>query len=158
VKRVLTLIFAIAVVALGDRVVGVPLTPTPSGQQPSPPAPTRSEPTRSEKDARTPAQQKINSQLLQEIYRRRGESKEKNVPSGPTSVRVDDKDRALVDIRADVAPALEKKVRDLGSTIVSTSREYRSIIAWVPVLKIERLAADASVRAVEPAPESTTHK
>lgn len=119
---------------------------------------TQSERTQSEKDARTPAQQKINSQLLYEIYRRRGEAKRKNVPPGPTGVRIDRKDRALVDVRAEVVPALEKKLRALGSTIVSTSREYRSIIAWVPILRIERLAADSTVRAVEPAAEATTNK
>ena len=125
-----------------------------AGNQQPPPA----KPARSEKDARTPAQQKINSQVLYEIYRRRGEAKEKNVPPGPTGVRIDEKDRALVDIRADVVPALQKKLHELGSTIVSTSREYRSIVAWVPVLKIEEIAAVSSVRAVEPAAEATTHK
>ena len=63
-----------------------------------------------------------------------------------------------MDIRAEVVPALEKKLRDIGSTIVSTSREYRSIVAWVPVLKIEEIAAVSSVRAVEPAAEAATHK
>jgi hypothetical protein len=117
-----------------------------------------SKPARSEKESRTPAQQKINSQILYEIYRARGEAQDKQVPPGPTGVRLDDKDRALVDIRVAVTPAIERKVRDAGGTIVSTSREYRSIIAWVPVLRLERLAEDASVRAVEPAAEATTRQ
>ncbi len=112
----------------------------------------------SEKDARTPAQQKINSQLLYEIYRRRGEAARKQVPPDPTNVRLDRSGRALVDIRAEITPAFEKKVRAVGSTIVSTSREYRSIVAWVPVLKLERLAADIRVHAIQPAPESTVSK
>ena len=98
-------------------------------------------PTPSEKESRTPAQRKINSQLLYELYRLRGEAKQKNVPPDPTGVKIDQKGRALVDVRAEVTPALQKNVRELGGTIESTSIEYRSIIAWVPLDRLERLAA-----------------
>jgi hypothetical protein len=108
----------------------------------------------SEKESRTPAQQKINSQLLYELYRLRGEAKQKNVPPDPTGVKLDKKGRALVDVRAEVTPALEKKVRTLGGTIESTSSEYRSIIAWVPLDRLERLAALPAVRAIEPAAQA----
>jgi hypothetical protein len=110
----------------------------------------------SEKASRTPAQQKINSQLLYEIYRLRGEAERKGVPTGPTGVKIDTKQRALVDVRAEVTPALEKKIAALGASIVSTSREYRSIIGWIPLLKLEQLAADPAVRALEPAADATT--
>lgn len=115
-------------------------------------------PAASEKESRTPAQQKINSQLLYELYRLRGEAKRKNVPPDPTGVKLDRKNRALVDVRATVTPALQKKVRTLGGTIESTSKEYRSIIAWVPLNKLERLAADPAVRAIEPAAQAFTNK
>ena len=62
------------------------------------------------------------------------------MPPDPTGVKLDQKGRALVDVRAEVTPALQKKVRKLGGTIQSTSREHRSIIAWVPLNKLERLA------------------
>jgi hypothetical protein len=107
-----------------------------------------------EKESRTPAQRKINSQLLYELYRLRGEANQKQVPPDPTGVKVDAKHRALIDVRADVTPALEKKVRSLGGTIQSTSREYRSIIAWVPLLNLERLADDPAVHAIEPAAQA----
>ena len=110
----------------------------------------------SEKESRTPAQQKINSQLLYEIYRLRGEAKRKQVPQGETRVRIDAKKRAFVDVRAEVTPALQKKLTTLGATIVSTSREYYSIIAWVPLLRLERLAEDAAVRAIQPVTEART--
>jgi hypothetical protein len=109
----------------------------------------------SEKAGRTPAQQKINSAILYEIYRRQGRDQAFGIPPGPTGVRVDAKGRALVDLRADVTPALEKTVRSLGATIVSTSPANRTVIAWIPLLKIERLAADPSVRAIEPKAEAT---
>ena len=112
----------------------------------------------SEKESRTPAQRKIGSQLLYEIYRLRGEARSKQVPEEPTLVRVDAKKRALVDVRAEVPPALEKKLGKLGATIVSTSREYRSIIAWVPLLALERLADDRTVSAIQPAAQAQTAK
>jgi len=111
-----------------------------------------------EKTSRTPAQQKINSQLLYEIYRRRGEAERRGVPPGPTGVRLDSKGRALVDIRAEVTPALQKKVTRARGTVVSTSREYHSIIAWIDLLKLEQIAAGPTVRAIEPAADATTAK
>jgi hypothetical protein len=107
----------------------------------------------SEKESRTPAQKKIDSQLLYEIYRSRVETKQKGVPPGPTGVRIDGAGRAFVDVRAEVTPALEKKVRALGGTIQSTSVPYRSVIAWVPLRKLESLAAERAVHAIVPAAE-----
>lgn len=113
---------------------------------------------RPEKDARTPAQRKINSQLLYEIYRARGEAKAKHVPPGPTGVRIDAKKRAYVDIRAEPTPGLQKKVRSLGGTIVSVYSQYHSVVAWVPLKSLERLAQDSRVRAIEPVAEAMRDK
>jgi hypothetical protein len=114
-------------------------------------------PIASEKEARTPAQRKINSQLLYEIYRRRGEERRKGVPPGPTGVDVDGRGRALVDVRAEVTPALRQSIRSAGGVIMSSSAEHRSVIARVPLLRLERLAADAAVRFIEPAAKATTN-
>jgi hypothetical protein len=119
------------------------------------PAPSIQQSTPSEKASRTPAQQKIDSQLLYELYRMRGEAKQKQVPPGPTVVKIDATGRALVDVRAEVTPALEKKIRTLGGAIQSTSREYRSIIGWIPLRKLERLAEDPAVHSIVPAAEAT---
>jgi hypothetical protein len=112
----------------------------------------------SEKDSRSPAQQKINSQVLYEVYRARGEAAAKHVPPGPTGVKIDGKKRALVDVRAEVTPALQKKIRSLGGTIVSVSAQYRSIIAWVPLKRLEQLARERAVHAIEPKAEAATNK
>jgi hypothetical protein len=109
-----------------------------------------------EKDSRTPAQRKIDSALLFEVYRAEGKATGKNVPPGTTSVKIDAKQRALVDVRADVAPELRKTLDSLGATIVSSSVEYRSTIAWVPLLKLERLAEEEAVVAIEPPSEAVT--
>ncbi len=119
-------------------------------------APATQVPSVDEKEQRTPAQQKINSQLLYEIYRLRGEADRKAVPPGPTGVKIDARGRALVDIRADPTPALQNSIRRVGGLVLSTSVRGRSIIARVPLLKLETLAADPAVRFIEPAPESTT--
>jgi len=110
----------------------------------------------SEKDSRTPAQQKIDSQLLFEIYRARGEAERKGVPPGDTGVRIDTRGRALVDVRAPVTAALDRTIRRLGGVVLSSSESHKSIIARVPLLKLETLAADPSVRFISPAAEGTT--
>jgi hypothetical protein len=110
----------------------------------------------SEKESRTTAQQKIDSRLLYEIYRKRGQAEEKNVPPDATRVRLDKSDRALVDIRAAVTPALIAKVKKTGATVVSSSAQYHSIIARVPLLQLERLAGDPAVRAISPAADAST--
>jgi hypothetical protein len=103
------------------------------------------------RDARTLAQEKINTRVLSAIYHRRGDAKGKTVPRGGSSIQVDRHGRALVDVRAQVRPELEKKIKALGGIIVSTSGTYDSIVGWMPLLTLERLAADRTVRAIEPA-------
>src|SRR5262245_53238026 len=88
-------------------------------------------PASSEKDARTPAQRKINSQLLYEIYRRRGEARQKGVPEEATDVRTDARGRALIDVRfTGSSKPIEAKIRAMGGTILSASTEHRSILTW----------------------------
>ena len=102
------------------------------------------------RDARTLAQQKINARVLTAIYHRRGDAKGKSVPATAARVQVDRHGRALVDVRAQVRPELEKKFKALGGIVVSTSRTYDSIVGWMPLQTLERLAADPTVRAIEP--------
>ena len=105
-------------------------------------------------DPRPAAQQKIDQSVLTEIYRRRGgQMRTGTAPARRANLKIDRHGRALVDVRAAVRPALEKKVKALGGIIVSTSTTYDSIVGWVPLLTIERLAADPTVRLIEPAGE-----
>src|SRR3954462_10502748 len=84
---------------------------------------------------RTPAQQKINAQLLYEIYRARGEAAQKGVPP-ETGVRIDARGRTLVDVRAPVTGALHTTIRRLGGAVVSSSPSHESNIARMPLLKL----------------------
>lgn len=105
-----------------------------------------------QRDARTVAQQKINPRVLSAIYHRRGDAKAGTVPAAAQqSIQVDRHGRALVDVRAQVRPDLEKKFKALGGVVVSKSTTYDSIVGWVPLQTLERLAADPTVRAIEPA-------
>src|SRR5580692_6843296 len=62
----------------------------------------------SDKASRTPAQQKIDSRLLDEIDRRQGNPARNALPPDQTLLKIDLDGRALVDIRAEVTPALLK--------------------------------------------------
>jgi hypothetical protein len=103
------------------------------------------------RDARTLAQEKISPRVLTAIYHRRGDAKGKTVPAAGGGVRIDRHGRALVDVRAQVRPGLEKKIKALGGVVVSRSKTYDSIIGWMPLLTLERLAADPTVRLIQSA-------
>ena len=103
------------------------------------------------RDARTVAQRKINAQVLTAIYRRRGDARVKTVAAQPVTIKVDRHGRALVDVRAQVRPELEKKMKALGGIVVARSTTYDSIVGWMPLQTLERLATDPGVRAIEPA-------
>jgi hypothetical protein len=111
-----------------------------------------------EKRARTPAQQKIDSQLLYALYRARGEAEAKGVPAGDLRVKFDRKGRAIVAIRARVTRAVLAKIKRLGGEVISSSEEYNDIQAHLPLEKLEELAALKDVTAIMPADEATTNK
>jgi hypothetical protein len=111
----------------------------------------RNAPDKRSRDVRTMAQQKINGRVLAAIYHRRGDANGRVVPVDGARIQVDRHGRALVDVRATVQPALRKKIKALGGIVVSTSSTYDSIVGWMPLQSLEQLAADKSVRAIEPA-------
>jgi len=111
--------------------------------------------THDEKHELTPAQRKLESHLRAEIARRTG-TRRQPVRVGLQIVEIDARDRALVEIRARLLTELGWKVERLKGTIVSSSLAYRSLIAWVPIAKLETLAAESTVSAIVPAPKSIT--
>ena len=127
-----------------------------SGQKPSGSA---EQPVQDEKSpgktALTPAQRKLDSHLLYEIEVQRGKPR-RAIRSGRALVTVDDQGRALVEIRARILTQLGWKIERLRGTVVSASPQYRSMMAWVPLLKLETLASESIVSAIAPAPKSIT--
>jgi len=110
-----------------------------------------------EKDQRTLAQQKIDSQLLYAIYQMRGEAENKGVPTEPIQLDKDAKGRVLVDIRAPVTKKVLALVKKFGGNIVSSSERYQSIIAYLPLGKLEALAGSREVKFIAPKAQSMTN-
>jgi hypothetical protein len=111
-----------------------------------------------EKTARTAAQRKIDPQLLYALYRERGEAETKGVPSGDLRVTFDAKHRALVSMRARVTKDLLATIKTLGGQVVSSSDRDNDIRAWLPLGKLEELAASKNVYAIAPAEEATANR
>lgn len=110
-----------------------------------------------EKDSRTPAQKKIDSQLLYAIYQMRGEAEAKGVPTEPIVLRKDSRDRVLVDIRSEVTRKLLSLVRKVNGTVLSTSHKDHSLIAYVPLNQLEKIAELKEVRFISQPPEAVTN-
>ena len=109
------------------------------------------------KGSQTAAQQKIDSRLLREIDRaRRGAGKTQG--DATSGIAIDSKGRALVEIRCDVTPAIQKKLRTLNAAVVSSLPDYRSILAWVPLPRLEELAGSEQVYGIQPAPDAATNR
>ena len=110
-----------------------------------------------EKNQRTLEQQKIDSQLLYAIYQMRGEAESKGVPTEPIQLEKDVKGRVLVDIRAPVTKKVLAQVKKFGGTVISSSDRYHSIIAYLPLGKLEALAHSREVKFIAPKAQSMTN-
>ncbi|HKE16739.1 MAG TPA: proprotein convertase P-domain-containing protein [Kofleriaceae bacterium] len=101
-----------------------------------------------EKESRTPEQRKIDSQLL---YLKNGTFAASIAPATAkvtdgklkSLTQVDPMGRALVDVKG--AAELTSTIESLGGTVVDSSAAHSSIRAWVPLDKLETLAAEPSL-------------
>src|SRR4029079_7875396 len=96
------------------------------------------------KESRTPAQKKIDSQLLYALKQKRGITK--GVPSERIELELDQKGRALVDITAIVTPQVLAQIRKLGGEVTSKDARYHTIRASLALEKMEALARLKDVR------------
>jgi Subtilase family/IPT/TIG domain len=107
-----------------------------------------------EKRHRTPAQRKLDSQLLTAIKLKRGEPMSADVPTLRIDVKTDAQGRALVDLDATVSDDLLKQIKILGGEVINSFPQFNAIRAQVPLSALETLAARADVkfirRAIEP--------
>ena len=110
------------------------------------------------KAQRTPTQQKLNSQLLDD----RRTPLRKPTEAGTFRLQATDGDakneRVMVDIRADVTPAVLTRIRDLGGTVITSVPKYQAIRAQLPLRAVEMLAALDAIRTIRPADEAVTRK
>ena len=111
------------------------------------------------KAARTPAQRKISSDLLAQAA--------SGAAAPPPAARPLPADaapgavappapRVLVDIRADVTPAVLARIRDLGGAVVNSVPRYRAIRARLPLAGLEPLAGLAAVQWIRTADQPRT--
>ncbi|HEU4386250.1 MAG TPA: HYR domain-containing protein, partial [Blastocatellia bacterium] len=109
-----------------------------------------------EKESRTPAQQKIDSQLLYANRMRRGELIAAGVESLDTGIEYDHDGRFEVDISTRVTNRVLRNLESAGVSILYTSKEYHTIRALVPGDQLERIAGWPDVSFIQPKAEATT--
>ena len=108
------------------------------------------------KAQRTPAQRKISSDLLAQAASAAatpGPAARPQAPEAPPGAAPAAGRRVLVDIRADVTPAVLDRIRDLGGTVVNSVPRYRSVRARLPAGGLEPLAELDAVQWVRTADE-----
>jgi hypothetical protein len=109
-----------------------------------------------EKASRTPAQQKVDSNVLFTIRMLAGQPAAPGVPYLYTGVDLDANDNIVVDIVATVTDELLQLITAAGGQVLYTNRELRSIRATIPPQQIEKIAASSDVVFISPKQGSMT--
>jgi hypothetical protein len=109
-----------------------------------------------EKESRTPAQRKMDSNLLYTVRMLRGESAAPGVPFLYTGVDLDDHNNVVVDITANVTDQLLDQLKSAGTLILYSHATFRSIRAIIPPNQIENIAASPDVIFISPKVGSLT--
>ena len=101
-----------------------------------------------EKASWTPAQSKLDSQLIHAAKRHRGQAFAPGAPNLRLDVALQPDGRVLVDIHAEVTPALLNLIVRGGGTVVHSAPEFKSIRALVSPGQLETIAASADVASI----------
>jgi subtilisin-like proprotein convertase family protein len=110
-----------------------------------------------EKRARTPAQQKLNSQLVYAAKEARQQAVTESVPALRTDVKTDAFDRALVDVRGALTDGLRARIAEFGGEVVYHSPRHADFRARLPLDSLEEIAAWPEVKFVRPAAQARTN-
>ncbi len=110
-----------------------------------------------EKEGRTPAQRKMDSQLIYFAKKTKNKVAISAVPNLIIDVKADADNRVLVDVKAAVSADLRAFIIQSGGEVVSEVAVFGAIRALMPVAMIEALAARDDVRFVEPAVQAITN-
>jgi len=110
-----------------------------------------------EKDSRTPAQKKIDSQLLYRLKQKRGERIAPGVESLATGVREAADGSVLLDIRARVTPEVLGAIRKAGGEVVYAYEQFDAIRARLPMDALEAVAGLDEIKFIRPAEEAVTN-
>ena len=101
------------------------------------------------KAQRTPAQRKVSSQLLDA---RRAAVAARRQAKG----EVIEDELVMVDIRADVTPAVLARIRALRGTVINSVARYRAIRARLPLEAVEKLATLDAIQSIRAADKAVT--
>ena len=108
------------------------------------------------KAQRTPAQRKVSSQLLDARLTQRRKLTAAGIAHLPAT-DADTKDEGVkVDIRADLTPAVLKRIEALGGAVINSVERYRSIRARLPLQAVETLAELKAVKSIRTADKAVT--
>jgi len=108
------------------------------------------------KSSLSPAQKKIDSQLIFATKQETGEMAALGLDSLQVDVKRNDAGKVLVDITANVAETLLTLVKAHGGNIVSALPNYRSIRAEIALSQLESVAGFEGVTFIRPAQEAAT--
>ena len=110
-----------------------------------------------EKAARTPAQRKIDSQLVHALRKKRFGLVAPGLTSLKVDLEIEADGRVLVDLRAKVTPELLEFIERNGGKVVNSFERDNAVRAQVPLDRIEGLAARPEVRSLRPADRAATN-
>ncbi|MEN3331095.1 MAG: hypothetical protein V7641_460, partial [Blastocatellia bacterium] len=108
--------------------------------------------------ARTPVQQKIDSNLLAFIQISKGEPVAEGLPTVETGLNVEADGRIQVDIDANVSEALLRFIEDGGGEVINSFPQYRAIRARIFPNQVEAIAGQPKVRFIKPAVRAETQR
>ena len=111
-----------------------------------------------EKESRTPAQRKIDSQLIYATKMHRGESIAAGVEKLDVNVGADDVGMVTVDISADINEELLGSLKSMGIEYSSVFPQYHALRASVSLDQLESVASLPQVRFIQPKQQFTTNQ
>ena len=111
-----------------------------------------------EKAGRTPAQQKMDSQLVHALKKNRSEDFASGAPNVQVDVKTGTDGRVLVDIDATVTPEFLTLIRQGGGTVINSFAQFRSVRALVTLTQLETLAGSTNVSYIRRASQAHTGK
>lgn len=129
------------------------LNSSPAAAQPAttltPQAVTQIQALLAEKESRTPAQKKIDSQLIYAARMAAGQAIAQGIATLEVDVPVED-GLADVIISGKVSPKVLVAIESLGGTVLSSSASFSTVHALVPLDRLEKLASFSDVRWIGP--------
>jgi VCBS repeat-containing protein len=111
-----------------------------------------------EKATRTPAERKVDSNLLYAAREAAGHRAVDGAPQLRSTVEPRTDGTVEVDLTATVGDGLLRTIRALGGTVVNASPAFDGIRARVPVTQLVALAGQAAVRSIRPAERAMTSR